>query len=406
MTNEREQRGMAIAALTRIEEKNGAWTVPSQTGEGRYTVDPSASTCTCPDFETRGGKCKHIFAVEFTIKRERNRDGTVTQTRTLTVTEQVTTPDRPTYKQDWPSYNYAQATEKRRLQVLLHDLCRNLPDEERAHRRGPKPHLTRDCVFSMAFKVYCGLSSRRFSCDLLEAHERGHITKPIPGVKVPAFFEDERFTPILTDLVAASAAPLAAVESDFAIDSTGFSSSRFYRWFDEKYGVTRQRATWIKAHVACGVRTHCITAIRALDRDSGDHGHFAPLMQETAKTFTVNECSADKAYTSNENYEAIASIGGTAFMPFKSNATGGVGGLFAKMLGYFTFRREDFLQHYHKRSNVESVFSAVKRKFGDSVMSRTDAAMRNEVLCKCLCQNLTCLIQEQETLGIAPVFWN
>jgi hypothetical protein len=45
-------------------------------------------------------------------------------------------------------------------------------------------------------------------------------------------------------------------------------------------------------------------------------------------------------------------------------------------------------------------------KFGDSVMSKTDAAMVNEVLCKLLCQNLTCLIQEQETLGIAPVFWH
>jgi hypothetical protein len=31
--------------------------------------------------------------------------------------------------------------------------------------------------------------------------------------------------------------------------------------------------------------------------------------------------------------------------------------------------------------------------------------MRNEVLCKFLCHNLTCLIQEQETLGISPVFW-
>ena len=29
----------------------------------------------------------------------------------------------------------------------------------------------------------------------------------------------------------------------------------------------------------------------------------------------------------------------------------------------------------------------------------------NEVLCKVLCYHLTCLIQEQETLGIAPVFW-
>jgi hypothetical protein len=38
-------------------------------------------------------------------------------------------------------------------------------------------------------------------------------------------------------------------------------------------------------------------------------------------------------------------------------------------------------------------------------MSRTDTAMVNEVLCKLLCHNLTCLIQEQETLGIVPVFW-
>jgi hypothetical protein len=31
--------------------------------------------------------------------------------------------------------------------------------------------------------------------------------------------------------------------------------------------------------------------------------------------------------------------------------------------------------------------------------------MKNEVLCKFLCHNLTCLIQEQETLGIVPIFW-
>jgi hypothetical protein len=56
-------------------------------------------------------------------------------------------------------------------------------------------------------------------------------------------------------------------------------------------------------------------------------------------------------------------------------------------------------------TNVESTFSAVKRKFGDSVMSRTDTAMANEVLCKFLCHNLICFVMEQETLGIAPIFW-
>ncbi len=63
------------------------------------------------------------------------------------------------------------------------------------------------------------------------------------------------------------------------------------------------------------------------------------------------------------------------------------------------------MAHYHKRSNVESTFSAVKRKFGDSVRSKTDTAMVNEVLCKFLAHNLCCLIHEQHELGIEPVFW-
>lgn len=79
--------------------------------------------------------------------------------------------------------------------------------------------------------------------------------------------------------------------------------------------------------------------------------------------------------------------------------------MFEKMFHFFQFKRDEYLGHYHKRSNVESTFSAIKRKFGDSVRSKTDVAMKNEVLCKLLCQNLTCLIQEQEELGIAPIFW-
>jgi hypothetical protein len=41
----------------------------------------------------------------------------------------------------------------------------------------------------------------------------------------------------------------------------------------------------------------------------------------------------------------------------------------------------------------QSTFSAVKRKFGDSVMSRTDTGMMNETLCNFLCHNLTCLVE-------------
>ncbi len=75
------------------------------------------------------------------------------------------------------------------------------------------------------------------------------------------------------------------------------------------------------------------------------------------------------------------------------------------MFHYFNLRRDEFLGHYHKRSNVESVFSAMKRKLGDAVRSRTDTAMKNEVLAKVVCHNLMCLIQEWYELGIDPTDW-
>ncbi len=190
----------------------------------------------------------------------------------------------------------------------------------------------------MVFKVYGTVSSRRFASNLRSAHERGYLSTDIPGIKVCKFMENPDFTPILKALIARSAAPLKAVEKDFAVDSSGFSSCRFEKWFDQKCGVTRNKCVWVKAHIACGVKTNIVTAIRILDKDAGDSPQFAPLVTETAKTFTIGEVSADKAYTSLENFETVAGFGGTAFMAFKQNATGAKGGLFQKMFHYFQYK--------------------------------------------------------------------
>src|SRR5262245_31836821 len=74
------------------------------------------------------------------------------------------------------------------------------------------------------------------------------------------------------------------------------------------------------------------------------------------------------------------------------------------MYYYFLCRREEFLGHYHTRSNVEATFSAIKRKFGDSVRSKGDVAMRSEVLCKIVAHNICVCIAEWYALGIEPVF--
>jgi transposase len=57
-------------------------------------------------------------------------------------------------------------------------------------------------------------------------------------------------------------------------------------------------------------------------------------------------------------------------------------------------------QQYHKRSNVETTFSMIKRKFGERLRSKTDTAQINEVLCKILAHNLCCVIQSMYELNI------
>jgi hypothetical protein len=398
--NAREERGLVIAALCKLSRTGDEWMVPSQSaGDWVYTVNVKAGTCSCPDHAETGFKCKHVYAAEFTMRREVASDGTVTETRSMTFTE------KKVYTQNWPAYNAAQSVEKDRVQELLADLLRNVDEPDRPGIRGVRPHTYRDSLFAMAFKVYCLFSSRRFSSDLREAHRRGHTSKEIPGMKVCAFMENPAFTPILRELVARSAMPLRAVETSFAIDSSGFGTNKFETWFDHKYGVTRRRCVWVKCHLACGVETNVVTAVRVLDKDSADSPQFEPLVKETAKSFTISEVSADKAYTSLSHFEQVAGFGGMAYLPFKSNATGAAGGLFEEMFHYFKFKQKEYMDHYHKRSNVESTFSMVKRKFGDSLRSKTETALVNETLCKVLAHNVCVLIQEQHELGIEPVFW-
>lgn len=398
----REQRGLIIAAVCKLNRTAEGWLVPSQsTTERIYHVNVEQQTCTCPDHTESGFKCKHIFAVEFTIKRECRADGSMIETKLITFTE------KKTCRQDWPKYNLAQMIEKKRFQSLLFDICRGVQEPPRQPgKRGRKPTPMADMVFASALKVYTTFSSRRFACDLADAHAKGYLSNLMHSVMVCAYLENETMTPVLKGLIVQSSLPLRMVETDFAPDSSGFSTSRFVRWYDEKYGVHRSGKEWVKAHVCTGVKTNVVTAVEILDKDAADCPQFGNLIGTTAQNFKIGEVSADKAYLSHANLELVESLGGTPFVPFKVNSSDGAGeGAWGRMWNYFQARRDEFLAHYHKRSNAESTFSMVKAKFRDHVRSKTDVAMKNEVLCKFLCHNICCVISAQIELGIAPVFW-
>lgn len=392
----REERGLKIAALTKLRKCGTGWEVPSQSGGEPYLVDPNEGTCTCPDHTVRGMKCKHIFAVEYTLTRETKKDGTTRVTQTTKVT----------YTQEWSLYNAAQMNEEPMFAELLRSLCAGIPQPEQINGR-PRLPLS-DVVFAMVSKVYSTKSGRRFTPTLRDAQAAGLVSKPPHYNSASRYLESAELTPLLKALIEQSAMPLKAVESDFAVDSSGFSTNTYSRWFDHKWGKIRSEAKWVKAHLMCGVQTNIVTSVEVTATESADAPFLAPLVQTTARTFPIREVSADKAYSSRKNLHAIDAVGGNPYIPFKSN-TNGMGkhfdGLWNQMWHYYHLNQASFLEHYHKRSNVETTFSMIKAKFGGAVRAKTAVAQVNEVLCKVLAHNLCVLIQSVYELGLEPVFW-
>lgn len=406
----REQKGLDIANQAKITRKGNLFLVPSQGGRGQYTVDADAQRCSCPDFEFRRSACKHIFAVSIHIERTKTvttttkiEEGKPTVVETVS-TETVKVEKRVTYAQNWPSYNKAQTHEKSQFLALLFELCQNIEEPVQTFGR-PRQSLA-DIIFGVVFRTYSTFSGRRFTSDLRDAFAKGYLSKLPSYNSLFDYLKMESLTPYLQELIKQSSLPLKSVETDFAVDSSGFSTCNYTRWFDVKYGGNEDWRNWIKLHLMCGVKTNIVTSVEVSKAYSSDYNYFKPLVDKTAQSgFQMAEISADKAYLGNSNFQAALKRGAIPYIPFKTNSQpDGNGALWARIYHFYNFQREEFLSHYHKRSNVETTFSMIKGKFGERLRCKTETAQINEALCKVLCHNLCVVIQSMYELGVDVAF--
>jgi len=392
----RKERGIMLAKSKQIKKMEGGWLVPSQFSDREYFVSKHDFNCTCPDCKNRQVRCKHAYAVAYYLQK-------ITTDKSGAVKVET---KRLTYPQAWSAYNKSQQEEKARFMELLKDLLESV--EEPKYSFGRPRTSQRDLLFSSALKVYSQFSLRRFMSDLKQAKENGLVDRTPCFASVGHFIQKEEITPVLEKLIGASASVLKSCETSFAIDSTGFRTTKFNDYCREKHG-TKRKHEFVKLHAVCGTKTNIITACRitpSAGKGTGDVSSFAPLSTTTKENgFDIQEMSADMAYNSIDNCNLINSFGGTAFIPYQSNRTatvrsGNRGKLWRKMFHYFKFNQDEFMQHYHARSNIESTFNMIKAKFNDSLKSKTKTAQINECLFKVLCHNIVVLIHETNELGI------
>lgn len=395
----KDQRTPALAIVARgdqiTEHGEARFIVKSQSQPGKlYAVaigkEPS---CECEHFRTVGRACIHVLAARYYLEIKA-ADGK---------TERV----RLTYPQAWAAYDEAQTRELELFGELLRDLLADVP--EPPHENGRPPVPLRDQLFCAVSKVHSTMSARRAHTLFRDAASKDHINRAPHYIISSRLLNREDVTPILHELIARSALPLASLESHVAVDSTGFRTSSFGAYMGEKHGDRREHE-WLKAHFLVGTKTHTVMGVRVTD-STGDGTADSPqlpgLVAEAAQRgFHIEALSADKAYSGRANHEAVGAVGGVAYIPFKSNATGKTRGspLWWKAFHFFQLHREEFDAKYHHRSNVETVNSAMKRKFGEVLRSRNRAAQENELLAKVLAYNLVVLIHEMFENGVSPEF--
>ena len=309
-----------------------------------------------------------------------------------------TSKEKKTYSQNWPIYEKHCRQEKLMFFKILKDAVDHLMIDYEYKGNGRPPHYYGDIVKSLCIKAYHNTSSWRTESELRIAKSMGIIDYVPKRSTILKYLQDERVTKLLHELYKVIAEPLAQIELYFAADATGISN---------KYGNTRwmklrhtkdefkHKREYSKLNIISGNKTNIICSASITIGTKHESPYFKALLDDTVKIFNVKEISADSGYLSRKNVKAASEVGAVPFiMPFgRVNVPGNRGktSAWGGMLKLWKNHQMEFAEHYNQRSNVESTFGSLKRKFGDFCRCKKPESQENEILAKITCYNASVL---------------
>jgi hypothetical protein len=171
--------------------------------------------------------------------------------------------------------------------------------------------------------------------------------------------------------------PIPDDEIVVAVDSTGMKVTSRGDWMREKHGV--ERKGWIKVHIAVDVETRRPITFEITDERTTDQEMVKPLLTDVK----LEDSMMDGAYDKEEVFKFMKEKGVT--MPgikIRKNAVVKAGTeraesvLEFKKYGYDSWKK---VHGYGRRWAAESVFSAIKRIFGETVRATSTEGMFGEI---------------------------
>lgn len=282
---------------------------------------------------------------------------------------------------NWRSYKPA-TSEPERLPQLLKLLCESIEVQEDASTARRIALARREALFGAVMSIYSG---RRAETDLKVCVERGYLSRVCGYRTRLRVLKDSATTATLTRLIEESAGPLSELETVTGQFAAG--SMMDNRWCD------------LKLNFMIGAATRVVTSAQVSPPSSG-YRFLPELVAATALRFQVKEVSADAAYLSVRNLEAIDQVGAVPLIPLRANAILTPKSALWRRLVVAASLDEGFRRRLLRRSRVEATFAAMKALGAGGPLRSKDVVVRaNAMLVVVLLHNLTCLCRAIEELG-------
>ncbi len=177
-------------------------------------------------------------------------------------------------------------------------------------------------------------------------------------------------------------------ESTIAVDSTGFSSnyaSRYYMMirYRQENGVWNR--SYMKQTLTVDTDRQVVISDLPTDEHGNDYPYFVPALNRTKRKVRIRTVIADRGYDSESN---------NRFVRYRLRANNDIRVRTRRRRKRFwgRLRKEsvkDFdWETYMKRNIVESVFSVIKRRLGDTLYSRSLRLRKKELKVMCIVYNI------------------